>query len=455
MGSYNTPVITTFENRMVLVSIANQLNTSTVGFTVGHRNGPPWLSGGAAHLMEHLMISGAPERCIQLALEAGRSRPPTDREVLRVMNRYLGGTHGIDMNVFTEYSHTGHGHGDLLTRHALGRVFGTFAPLIREGMYDMRRMRKHWVLDQENLLIERAAVDNETGHSDEDPSQKVVETALGMLYGQNPIRWWDGPSTQELDRARLGRLKQWGMRQYVPSNMRIIIIGPNHNRAARMVRKAGLDQIPDWPAEPLVVDEAHQVPELGDVEYCELEHPGGVMTHVMMVWPTKTFTSSDLYTLQVLGDILDGRIEKVLRDENRVLPGGIYHPTVAWEGTSTHGFLEVYFASKGDRAHVDKLTTQALQVIEEIKEDYSAKLEEDVYDRQIYLKNSYLDAYRFNAIALCDQLFEYLANGDTELKRFMSYEQDVMAVTSRKIRNAANRYLPRDRRVHAVVRSVK
>jgi predicted Zn-dependent peptidase len=441
------------DNGAVVVSQSNSgLNASTIGFLVGAREDPEWFEG-AAHTTEHIMIRGASDRVLAAREKAGKELPVSGRELTRYMRRYLGGTSGWGMNVYTMHTHTAYGHQDLLYRRYQHLLFGSFARTVRDGMYELRSMQHDaGILDLESLRVEKAAVDNETGENNDDPYMIVMKAGLRQLYRTNPARFWGDSDPSQLATVRMGRLKQWAMGHYVPANMRIILIGPNQNEALRMVGEAGLDQIPAWdPAPRKEIDQSDVVPTLHDVRREVIFRPGIGMTHVLLQWPTEPSTSRDYYALRVLADLLKDRVEDFARENNQRLPGGVYHPLVEWEGASTYGFLRLWFATRGGRVHADELTGQILELIAQIRDGLLETFEEDAEDCRGYLIDAYREAANQSPGEYVDLMLEYLSNGDNKLERLLRYPKRIAGVTPNRVLGVARKYLHTDRFVHVIL----
>jgi predicted Zn-dependent peptidase len=463
VGNYNVPVQTDFENGMQLITIANEFAAaSQIAFTVGTRNDPLMALVGMAHLSEHIFCRGAsPEAITAVARRNATARPGTERPIPvseRAMNRmcrkFLGSSNGPGINVYTLTSHTGYGHQDLFHPRYLKNVFSVMAGVVRDCMYGIRDMRNRHdaIISPQAFSVERAAVDNETAGNDEHPGMAGYRAALQVLYRANPARHFGDSDPAQLAKIKLGTMKQWGQGQYVPANMRIVIIGPSRNAAVRLVRDAGLADLPAWPATPWTYDHSDDVPVLTDVRRIELARRDIAMRHVCMLWPTETYTSADALTLLVLAGLLKDRIEYELRERNTVFPGGVYHPSVDWDATSSHGFLAVRFCTKGNDAHCQDLIQRTLESIEAIKIDRSAEFVEDVEDGRFYQANDYLEEYKFTPGAFADRIVAALANGDVTLKRFNTFYRDMLHISPAQVRNAAIKYLHGDRFVLSVVR---
>src|SRR3989344_5354287 len=138
--------VTLFDNGIHLYSMANSnLNLSAIGFRSGSVHDPPGMSG-MNHLVEHIV--------------ARRGMDNTERDAERVMNCYMGGSHGSDINIRCDRTSVLFGHGDLRRREHMWKCFDLYADMVRSAMLDAYGLGPH-VLDKKGLKVEKAAVHNE------------------------------------------------------------------------------------------------------------------------------------------------------------------------------------------------------------------------------------------------------------------------------------------------------
>ena len=455
MSLYNEPVITPFYNKMELVTIANELvGTSQVGFATGSRNDPPDAIG-IGHGFEHLACRGASPQAVAAITQRHNHRPSpvTQRQADRCYRRFFGGSNGPGINIYTLHSTMGFGHQDLFKPRYLPHVFYTMGGMVRDVMYDMydMRNREDTILSPRAWFVEKGAVDNETADNDERAEMEAYRQGLKLLYATNPARNYGDSEPEHLTRMKVGRVKQWAQGNIVSSRMKVVIIGPSRNAAVRMLRKVGLNKLPDHAPVPWHYDRSDDVPALDGIRTAEVIR-SCKKHHVHLFWPTETFMTRDALALEVLSGILKERIEEEFREHNHSSPGGVYHPAVEWDASSSHGTLEAWFSTTGGRAHCDDLTGRLLEVVERLKEDESDLLAEDVDDRRNYLADAYLEQYRFMPGTIADMIIDYLANGDAKLERFRAYPDAVRRVTPHQVRKAARKYLHTDRFVQAITR---
>lgn len=461
MALLRRPTMTEFENGMVVVNHPNIfMNASSLCFLVGHRDDPPWFPG-AAHISEHILCRGASDRLLAKYNHEDRPLPVSGRQMDRMMRRYLGGSDGPGMNIYTTACFTSYGHNDLPGRKALRAVTGTMWPIVRDGMYELRRMRHNeGMLDLASLRVERPAVDNEDRGNNDDAFQAACSAASSALFSDNRAGHGGCTEHEKLKGLKLGRLKQWAQKQYVPENLRVVLVGPTSNEALRMVREHELDALPAWKAQSYDDARVEIVPELTSVIEVTTERPKLNMRHVLLLWPTEPFTSEDRPALQVLTDVVKDRVENELRESNEEIPGGVYHPAAEWDASVSHGCISLWFSTHGDAAHAAKLTERALGVVHGIQNDTSSRLMEDVDDARTFLATSFVQEFKFDAATFCDSLMLFLASADRDrdteksIDAFVAHPNTLMAVTAEDVRSVAEKYLKRDAFVKSVVNPV-
>src|SRR3989344_4925095 len=136
-------ISTPLDNGITLYSMANSnLNLSAIGFRSGSIHDPLGMSG-MNHLVEHMACR--------------RGVRYNEREVERVMNRYMGGTHGPDINVRCDRSSVLYGHDDLRRREHMWKCFDVFADMVRSVMLDAYGLGPRG-LDIRALKVEKGAV---------------------------------------------------------------------------------------------------------------------------------------------------------------------------------------------------------------------------------------------------------------------------------------------------------
>jgi predicted Zn-dependent peptidase len=440
MPAYNEPLVTQFTNGLTLVSLANSLlNTSAIGFEVGTRNDPVWCNG-LAHWWEHMLCR--------------RSTEHDDALVNLLMRRHFGGSDGDGIKVCTTDCYMLFGHADLMRRRYLTRdVFPMTAAMVRDGMYALRRMRDGGdvILTPHAAKCEKAAVHNETRRNDDMPDLASYKMALQLLYTTSQHRNFGDCHPGQLRAVKLGRAKQWAQGQFVPSKMTVVMMGPTQAEAVRMVRAAGLNELPSWPASVLDVDRNDITPNLSGVRSGVLMWPKLHQTHVRMLWPVLPFGSDDDEALQVLCAVLKDRIEQAQREDNEDFDSGVYHPAVEWDASSTHGHIDVWFATVGNRARREMLVDQVLRVIRGIANDTSTAFDQHVDAARRREADEFLEAYRYVPSTFAEWIVAALAGGDRDLSKFKQFHRTVLRVTPKMVRAAAAKWLPTDRFVRVAV----
>jgi len=440
MSLYNEPLITRFQNELTLVSLANSmLNTSMFGFGVGSRDDAIWCPG-LAHWWEHMLCR--------------RSKGHNDWIVNLLNRRHFGGSDGEGMKVCTTDSYMLIGHADLLTRRYLNRdVFPVTSAMVRDGLYAIRVMHAPHdvILTDKAVRVEKAAVHNETCRNDDLPDVASYKAALQLLYTTSPHRNFGDSHPESLRTLKLGRAKLWAQGQFGPSKMIVVLMGPSQNEAVRMIRQHELNEIPNWKADPLVVDPHDITPRLTGVREAVIRWPYLHQTHVRLLWPVGPYGSEDDEALQVLAPVFKDRIEEALREENELYDGGTYHPFVEWDASSTHGLIDVWFATVGDRGHRERLVERVLKVARDLSRDTSTAFEQHVDAARRNEADEFIEAYRYVPSTFAEWMVQAIVNDDRDLTRFKRFHFDIMRVTPKMVRAAAAKWLHPDRYVRVTV----
>lgn len=430
--------VTPFDNGIYLYSMANSnMNLSAIGFPSGSIHDPPGLSG-MNHLVEHMV--------------ARRGVNYTERETERIFNRYMGGTHGPDINIYCNRSGVLYGHGDLRRREHMWKCFAMYADLVKSAMLDAYGLDPR-VLDVAGLKVEKAAIHNEYRLRGTDVVEELVcDLVHWHMYRNNPARCRIDCARADLSGIKLAQVRQFIRDRYTTESMFVILIGPKNNEAVEKVREYFGD-LPQRSPTPLAYDHSDDFPTLDSIRSFELVRPGIRQHHVAIAFPTEGYLSRDTEVLDVLAAIWEHRIEQRLREENTSFNAGIYHPETWSPRTFTHGMIAAWFATVGDSEYVERAVAMAVEECEKLKLDESAMLEEDCEDRKAYLKDSFDQMLLWYPLDLCEAITEATCNGDSKLKHFVSYPKRLSKVTPKSIREIAQKYFTTpDRFIRVVVK---
>jgi predicted Zn-dependent peptidase len=430
--------VTSFDNGIHLYSMANSnLNLSAIGFRSGSIHDPPGLSG-MNHLVEHMV--------------ARRGVNFTEREVERIFNCFMGGTHGPDINIRCDRTSVLYGHGDLRRREHMWKCFDMNADLVKSAILDAYGLSPR-VLSEAGLKVEKAAVHNEYRLRGTDVAEGHVYDLLHWhMYRNNPARRRIDCRQADLHGIKLGQVRQFIRDRYTTESMFVILIGPKNNEAVEKVREHFGD-LPQRSPAPLSYDNSDDFPVLDGIRSFNLIRPGIRQHHVAIAFPVEKYLSVDSEALDVLAAIWEHRIEQRLREENTNFNAGIYHPNTWFPRTFTHGMIAVQFATVGDEGYVERAIAMAVEGCEKLKSDESVILEEDCADRKVYLKDAFEQMLLWNALDLCEVITEATCNGDPKLKRLDSYLKRLNKVTPKRLREVACKYFTTpDRFVRVVVK---
>jgi predicted Zn-dependent peptidase len=430
--------VTRFQHGITLYSMAHSmLNISAVGFRSGSIHDPPGQSG-INHLVEHLVCR--------------RSVNYTERDAVRIMNRYMGGTHGSDINVRCDRSSVLYGHGDLRKRDYMWKCFDLYANMVKDVIFDAYGIGPK-ILDQKGLKVEKAAVHNEYRHRGTDVAgDHLYDLVHWNLYKRNPARRRIDCSRGDLSNIKMEQVKKFIRDRYTTDNMFVILIGPKNHEAVEKVREYFGD-IPRRKSELPGYDSSDNFPILDGIKSFEIVRPGIRQHHVAIAFPVGNYLSNDVEALDVLTAIWESRIEDRLREENLDFNKGIYHPETFFPRTFAHGMVMGFFPTIGDKDYTERAISIAVEEWEKLKSDNSMELIEDCEDRKGFLADAYDQMPSSNPLYLCEAIAEATCNGDINLKKFLSYRQRLSRVTPKRLREVAEKYITTpDRYIRVVIK---
>ena len=436
--------VTEFDNGIHLYSMANSsINFSAIGFRSGSIHDPPGLSG-MNHLIEHMSCR--------------RGVRYSERDTNRVFNRYMGGTHGPEINVRCDRSSVLYGHDDLRRREHMWKCFDMYADMIRSVMLDAYGLGPK-VLDVNALKVEKGAVHNEHRLRGTDVAgEHLYDLVHWNLYRTNPARYRVDCGRKALKKITLEQARQFVRDRYTTESMIVVLIGPKNNEAVEKVREYFGD-LPKRSPTPLGYDHSDDFPVLDGIRSFELVRPGIRQSHVAIAFPTVGYISKNpkkklhAIALDVLTAIWESRIEQRLREENIRFKAGIYHPASHTPRTFTHGLAMAQFATVGDDKYVECAVEMVVEECEKLKLDETSEFNEDCEDAKNYLNDSFEQMLLWYPSALCEAIVEATCNGDPNLKGFVDYQKRLKRVTPRILREVANQYFTTpDRFVKVVIK---
>lgn len=430
--------VTEFDNGIYLYSMANSnFNLSAIGFRSGSIHDPPGLSG-LNHLIEHMSCR--------------RGVRYSERKAERVFNRYMGGTHGPEINVRCDRSSVLYGHDDLRRREHMWKCFDMYADMVKSVVRDAYGLGPR-VLDMKALKVEKGAVHNEYRLRGTDVAEEYIyDLAHWHLYRTNPARYRIDCGRRALRGITLEQARQFVRDRYTTESMFIILIGPKHNEAVENVREYFGDLPKRTPA-PLNYDHSDDFPVLDGIRSFELVRSGIRQSHIAIAFPTGNYLSKDSVALDVLTTIWEYRIEQRLREQNTRFNAGIYHPNHWLPRTFTHGMAAAWFATVGDDKYVERAVEMAVEECEKLKTDESLVFNEDCEDKKAYLNDSFEQMLLWQPRTLCEAITDATSNGDPKLNGFVGYQKRLNKVTPKLLREVADQYFTTpDRFVRVVIK---
>lgn len=399
------------KNGLIFYSHYDQVaHVSGIGVKAGSIQ-DPHRKRGMAHLLEHVITS--------------RTKELSDFEVDLLFWKYMGGP-DKDRKIQTDRFATFYGHGTLHRKHFMLQCFPVFASMVR-----------HSILDPNDVLSEKGAVREEYFMRGIDWLPVLVDDLMHeSMYEKNPARNRIDCEPEELKSITIDEMKGFLRKYYVPNNMFVIVLGPSHEDAKRMAQKYFGDMTPRQISK-LDYDFSEDMPLLSAPKIVEVSRPGIHQHHFALGFPTEKYISKDAETIDILAQILDFRLYRRIRSENRDPEKGVYRVEVETSRSFVHGLIYIYFASSSGE-FVEESKTAVIEELEKLKQE--KVLPEELDAMKTRLEAEYGEAFSGSPEDLADLIIAASCNGDEELERLHSFKANLRRVTRKKILDAANKY---------------
>lgn len=405
-------VFADLDNGMRVYSFCDrQSNLSGVGVKHGSIHNPPH-KRGRSHGAEH-------------AITCYSSRYD-ERQANLLMLKYCGDP-DEDWKIETERTSTFYGHGVLLYKQHMLKIFDLMASFVRDQMFDLATFESEMAAVHQEYCLR--GVDNL-----EDTLDCLVHETM---YEHNPARQRIDCDLEDLKKFTPRDIRKC-LRAYVPNNMFTIFLGPSLEEAKGLARH----YFDKW--EPGRIPQFHyagdeNVPVLKEIKRPVILRAGIHQHHVAIAFPTETFLSKDAEALDIFAKILKNRLYGPLRAKNRSINKGAYRVPVVTERTLIHGMLSISFATVckefADAGHDF--------VINEIKKMSQDLVAPDEFDAAWHnAKFAYLDAFLRTPNNLADLIIETATNGDENLVSldYQNFCSRLHRVTREKVRTVVNKY---------------
>lgn len=390
---------------LLLPQAAAPVATFMLTYRVGSRNEHAGLTG-ATHLLEHLMFKGT----ARFNREAGTSIFATLQRVGALINA----TTWLDRTNY--YA--------LLPREHLALAVEIEADRMRGAL-----------LREEDLASERTVVLNEFDRGQNEPTRKLLEAVYAAAfmahpYGHPTIGW-----RSDIERVSAEGLRHFYDTYYWPDNATASVIGDIEPEAVLDLLAEHFGAIPPAPA-PLV-QEVTQEPEQEGERRVTVRR-AGQLGAVLLGFKGPPGLSEDADALDVLTTVLAGG--KTSRLFRRLTDQGLTTGASAWTPRLRDpGLALVYAQLTPGTAHED-VEDAILEEIEALQEDGPAEEELERARARVAADEAFS---RDGPFAIAARLNEAIAAGDWTL--YTTYLERIGRVSAGAVREAARRYLVRDR----------
>lgn len=264
---------------------------SQVWYRVGASDEPESLVG-ISHLLEHMMFQG------------------TEKVALGEFDKIVSKFGGIN-NAFTSHHYTSYYEVFPANRLDLS------LELEADRMNDLKLNEKQFSSERQVVMEERRQ------NTDDIPDELAYEAFDQMLFAQHPRRNSVIGTVKQIDAITLNDLKAWYQKWYAPNNATLVIVGDVNPENALAQAKKYFNDKP-----PRTLPERASVRQTGFRGYNHktIKLPVQVPS-LILGYNVPTLTTADnkktAYSLQLLGDILDGglsaRLEKNLVRGKQIL----------------------------------------------------------------------------------------------------------------------------------------
>ncbi|MBI4087239.1 MAG: insulinase family protein [Candidatus Liptonbacteria bacterium] len=391
------------------------------------------------------------------------------REIELIFRELDCGPHG-SIKIQTTDTSTFFGTDMLMYRKHMQKLFPVFASIVKEPL-----------MTEAGWKSEKGAIFVEYLHGGKDSLEDEVSIYLHQLvYERNPIRNRLDCELDDLKRLGVERVRAFKKAHYVANNMFALIFGPKFSEARRMAEEH-FGNLPMVEIPKLNYDFSDSRPVLTGVKHHSVHRPGFNVHHVGMGFPLSPITPDDGedVALEVLKEVLEYRIEEVLRGKNRAWDKGTYHPRVRINRSFVHGLFCVWWPTpsmesvemgeglvireceriKGN-GFIEAEIERAVESVAEsnrverrrrLVRRYKAELNEEVKRLRQGILNHHRSQYSMMLGGLAEMVIEAATNGDEELKGLNSYSRRLIGVTRSKVVEIANKYLTTDAYARVVI----
>lgn len=385
-------------------------NVSGIGVKCGSIHDPPG-KRGMAHFVEHNLVR--------------ESLSFPDAEVNSILERYLGGFDGDEINVRTDRVSTFYGHNELLRRRHMFKCFDMFASLLGDK-----------IINRRGVNAEGGAVHQEYYLFGLDFIPSLVDDLIHeTIYTDNPARNRIDCNPEELRKIIPNQARRFAGKQYVPQNMFAIMLGPRFEE----VKRIGEQHFSEWKgsAPPVLNYGGHDNLPLFKEIQTRVVVRDIHQYHVSVGFPTECMGSNDDEALEVIARIWSARLMQRLREKNQDFDKGVYRGLAYISRSFIHGMIYCWFAT-GNKDFALEGEKVALEEIYKLKDELvNDRLHDDIIEN---LDLAYLDDFKNVADRLCERIIQAICNKDEDLIRLHSYRSRLHKVSRRKIREVANKY---------------
>ena len=315
-----------------------------LAFDVGGRDDPPG-SAGIAHLIEHMVFKGTPER--------------TARDI-SIQAEQLG----ADLNAFTDKEQTlfvGRFPGD-----QQGPVTELLAGIVRAPAFEAGELAK-----------EKEVISEEIRSAEEDPDSRAANLMFRQFYGDHPMGEPVVGTHEAVAGVDVDRLRSiYSERYHFGSGIAVAVGDVDHDRLAEKL----VDSLAGWerheplqraPAAPAVVSRVAET--RGDLS----------QVYLCLARPAFPFGDSRRYALSTLNNVLGGGMSSRLFQRLREDEGLVYSVSSFTELYGDSGLVGVYFVT--DRRKLERCVDVLREEFDRLRRE---RVSREEFDRALVMTRS-------------------------------------------------------------------
>ncbi len=366
---------------------------------------------GISHLLEHLTAEGPTLR---------KSKKEVDELMIKFGNAF---------NAYVTKDHTAY---HITT---VKKFYEEAISLLGELVFENK-------ITQKAFKRERGVISREIEKSLEEPERVLYQLTLENLYKIHPARFPVIGYRKLFEKITYEDVKNYYSKKYAPNNA-VIVIGGNvkTDKIKEILQKnfshyeRNIFQKPTLPIEPDILN-IREKRTTRDIEG----------SYINISWLTIPLTGEDLYSLDLLSEILSSgrssRLNRIIKEEKELV-----NSIDSYSHTPSYGRGEFSVLALFKDKNENEVVKEILKIIADIQKN-------GVSENELQLaKNLVLSSYLFEKTSITGRtsaiVIDYISANDVNFSK--KYVEEIKKVSASEVQAAAVKYLNLDRYVKTVV----